>query len=332
MNEIKKMSCGNFFVLLGLIVAFMSCSEGLEGSLDDIKKEFNNSIENPVLVKPSINLDDTVETRIKYSEIHTDTNCGQLLWDIDAAGFYVDLDLSDCTINGTSFSGSSDSYGYDNNNNSIYRDGRQYIVSLTLPEAARDLSDFRADYYYDGYRGYRNLRSVSFSAAANLDRYSGTFSGCTNLTNFKMIGTGSLSVIEGGKALVRNSTELIAYPSVSGSITMNTIAAIGYSVFYRCTILTGANFPAASRIGEQAFSGCTSLTSVSFPRATNIDSYAFNGCDSLTSITIAGGISISSSQWSRFSSFRTYYLANTKPGRVERYTWNGSAWTGPVVQ
>jgi hypothetical protein len=88
-------------------------------------------------------------------------------------------------------------------------------------------------------------------------------------------GNGALSVIESGKALVKNSTELVCYPAASGSITLSSITTIGGDAFSFCTGLTSVSLPAATSIGSSAFYECTGLTSVNLPAATDIDVGAF---------------------------------------------------------
>jgi uncharacterized repeat protein (TIGR02543 family) len=123
------------------------------------------------------------------------------------------------------------------------------------------------------------LQSASFPAWAELGRLGSTyfnpFRGCTSLTSFTLIGTGSLSVIENGKALVRNGTILLAYPSASGTVTLNTVTAIDDGAFYSCTGLQSVSFPQVTSIGDMAFYRCTGLQSLNIPKATSIGMFAF---------------------------------------------------------
>ena len=132
------------------------------------------------------------------------------------------------------------------------------------------------------------LQSASFPASAELDQlfstYSNPFSGCTSLTSFTLIGTGSLSVIENGRVLVRNGTILLAYPTATGTITLNTITSIDGSAFESCTSLQSVSFPQATSIGGMAFYRCTGLQSASFPQVTSIGSSAFSTCTSLQNV------------------------------------------------
>jgi hypothetical protein len=93
--------------------------------------------------------------------------------------------------------------------------------------------------------------------------------------------------------LVRNGSELVAYPSASGAVTLpDSITSIGNQAFYGCTGLTGVSAPEAASIGQSAFNNCTGLTSVSAPAATSIGQYAFYGCTGLTGVSFPAATSI----------------------------------------
>jgi hypothetical protein len=132
------------------------------------------------------------------------------------------------------------------------------------------------------FRGCTSLESASFPATTDIS--GNPFSHCTNLTNFIVIGDGQLSAIENGKALVRNNTALIAYPSASGNIVMNNITSIGIRAFSGCTILESVSFPEVMSIAQSAFQGCTNLVSVNFPEVTGIGNQAFRDCTNLVSV------------------------------------------------
>ena len=149
-----------------------------------------------------------------------------------------------------------------------------------------------ATYIYDNaFYNCTSLTEVSFPAATNISSFK-PFGGCSSLTLFNLSGSGHLSVIEGGKALVRNNTELVSYPAASGSITLNEITSIGGYAFQNCTSLTEVSFPAATSIDYDAFENCTSLTAVSFPVAASIGRYAFINCTSLTEVSFPAATSI----------------------------------------
>ena len=256
-----------------------------------------------------------------------DSGWRNLLTAIEASGRFVNLDLTACTMTGTAF-----------NADTSVAAGKYYIVSLTLPEVARSVSGIGsttpATRHFtnltaasstgvtsidsNAFYGCTSLASISFSAAATIN--TGAFRDCTNLTIFNLTGTGDLSVIEEGRAIVRNGTELVVYPSASGAIIMDTITAIsdrvfqgntsltsvsfpavtsiGSEVFNDCTSLAWVDFPVATSIGNQAFIRNTSLTSVTFPAATEIGGIAFSGCTSLISADFPAATSIGSSAFS----------------------------------
>jgi hypothetical protein len=136
------------------------------------------------------------------------------------------------------------------------------------------------------FYGCSYLESVSFPALAELGfssgNYSNPFTSCDKLT-FTLTGTGSLSVIEDGKALVRNNTILLAYPSASGTVTMNNITSLDGRAFSGCYYLNSVNFPQATSIGSGTFSGC-GLQSINFPLVISIGSNAFSGCRDLQDV------------------------------------------------
>jgi hypothetical protein len=148
-----------------------------------------------------------------------------------------------------------------------------------------------------------SLQSVSFSASAQLIGISNSgndnpFGYCTSLTSFTLSSTGALSVIENGRALVRNETVLIAYPSASGTITMNTITSIDNGAFNGCTGLTSVTLSQTTSIGNSAFINCTNLLNASFPQAMTIGYMVFYRCNGLQNLNIPQVTSIGSHAFS----------------------------------
>ena len=140
---------------------------------------------------------------------------------------------------------------------------------------------------YDAFFGCTRLTSVSFPSAATV--MGNPFFGCTALTSITLTDSGgALSVLEDGKALILNGTELVAYPSASGDVTLSTIPIIGTTAFRGCTGLTSVSFPAATTIGNSAFYGCTGLSTLDIPGVTNIGQYAFANTGT-TELTITMG-------------------------------------------
>ena len=143
--------------------------------------------------------------------------------------------------------------------------GASSLTSVSFP-AATSIGN-------SAFSGASSLTRVSFPAATTIGN--NAFAFCINLTNFILSGTGALSVIEGGRALVRNNTELVAFPSASGSVSMPGIITVGGGAFAGANSLTSVSFPVATTIGNGAFQNASSLTSVSLPAATTIGSSAF---------------------------------------------------------
>jgi len=161
---------------------------------------------------------------------------------------------------------------------------------------------------YAAFRGCTSLQSISFPASVTLSTINPTFAGCTSLVSFTITGSGTLSVIENGKALVRNGTELVAYPSASGTVAMNTITTIGIYAFSDCTGLQGVSFPAVAVIGNYAFDGCANLQSVNFPLATTIGSNTFNGCKGLQTADFPEATNIGSMALYSCTSLQSLYI------------------------
>jgi hypothetical protein len=162
-----------------------------------------------------------------------------------------------------------------------------------------------------------------------------------------------LSTLEEDKMLIKNNTQLVAYPSASGAVMLpDSITAIGQAAFWGSTVLNSVSFPQAATIGSQAFGGCTALTSVSAPLATNIGQSAFSGCAALTSVTLGAtpptlGITIFSGITARTVTVRiptgsqTAYgvpdlpdtnFNNASTDNSWGYAFRGKGWNGTVYQ
>jgi len=248
---------------------------------------------------------------------------------ISSAGKYVALDLSLCTRsnsssdhNGLNSSGSF-SIGYNNQSGEVVSIIFPNTTSIIFPNTTTKINNC---YSF-------NLVSVSFPASVSFE--GNPFLSCYSLVSFNLSGSGALSVIENGKALVQNNTELVAYPSASGDITLNHITSIGrYAfdgcwrlisvslpatteigeyAFQNCSNLTNVSLPAAISIGDYVFSGCYNLDSVSLPAATTIGDYAFNNCTNLDSVSLPAATSIGKSTFRECSSLSSIILGIAAP-------------------
>ena len=284
----------------------------------------NNTIDNPVSLTLSLDLG---------SMPATGSGWRQLLDAINTTGKYVNLDLSDCTMTVTSF---NPDYSVTTGKNRIISivlpTAATSIAGGSIPNPTfKNFSNLKSingavttigsyAFYscstlqnagfpqttsigYDAFLDCTSLQSVSFSASAQLIGISNSgndnpFGRCISLTSFTLNDTGDLSVIENGRALVRNETVLIAYPSASGTITMNTITSIDNGAFEGCTGLTSVTFSQATSIGNSAFINCTNLLNASFPQVTTIGYMVFYRCSSLQSLNIPQVTSIGSDAFS----------------------------------
>ena len=152
--------------------------------------------------------------------------------------------------------------------------GTYYLTSVSFPQATSIGSLVFNNCHY--------LESISFHATATVSIDS--FYACSSLSSFTLTGTGPLSTIENGRALVRNHTELVAYPSASGNIILDNITTISPYAFFNTRNLTSVSFPQVTSIGEYAFAVSLNLTSVYFPQVISISEYAFYNCHGLTSV------------------------------------------------
>ena len=133
------------------------------------------------------------------------------------------------------------------------------------------------------FSGCTSLINFSFPASITLD--DNPFIGCTELV-FNPTGAGPLGIMEGGKALIRNNTELVAYPAAKGDFTLpSSITSIGKSAFSNCAALTNITLPSAIiGISVNAFEGCTGLTSLTLQHVTSIGDGAFDFCGGLVNV------------------------------------------------
>ena len=219
---------------------------------------------------------------------------------INTAGKFLNLDLSACTLAGNTFNAGTSSRGKD------------IIVSLVLPNAAKSIADVGSDeginYYFSDFNNLKSiscgkvstigdlafgkcssLTSVTLPASANLGM--NPFAYCESLETITLTGSGHLSLIDDDKALMQNN-ELITYLKASGAIALNDVTGVGAYAFVGCENLTDVSFPNAISIGEYAYSECYDLKTVNFPEVLSIGRYAFNYSNSLDSVNIPKAVNI----------------------------------------
>jgi hypothetical protein len=154
---------------------------------------------------------------------------------------FVALNLSACTMGG--------SLEFDPDISVIY--GKNWIVSLVLPDAAASIADGTGITGTDHIFNHLSaLKRVEGEYVTTIGEYA--FDRCTGL----------------------------------GSVNFPAAQTIGVAAFRDCTSLGSVSLPEAQTIGGWAFDGCTSLSSVSLPKAQTIGSSAFGGCTGLGSVSL----------------------------------------------
>ena len=213
--------------------------------LEDSASDIDNPIDLPV--------------KINLGDMDTD-DWLDLLHAINDSEQYVNLDLSLSTMSGEEFDPSA-----------LVEVGGDYIVSITLPNAAASIAEA-------SFANLDNLKSVTGRNITSIG--DDAFNFCISLTN---VSFPKAAII--GVAAFTNCTSLT-------SVSFPEAIEIGERAFYECESLISVSLPAATEIGKRAFYKCESLISVSFPEATEIGEFAFLGCESLISVEFPKALSI----------------------------------------
>jgi hypothetical protein len=127
-----------------------------------------------------------------------------LLAAIAGAGKYVELDLSRCTMSGTGFETS--------NTNSA---GKDWVVSLTLPNGARSIGAAAAD-GEPAFLGFTSLRTAGSSGITTIGP--AAFQGCASLAALNLPAAASIGFISFYNAGARVPTITLprAAPALQG--------------------------------------------------------------------------------------------------------------------
>ncbi|GBU28765.1 hypothetical protein R84B8_02327 [Treponema sp. R8-4-B8] len=243
----------------------------------------------------------------------TSENSGwkQLLNSIQSSMKYINLDLSACTMDGTSF---------DPAPTVIDATGR--IVSIILPEAATSIADGTSS--SGTFRDFFNLISISGANINTIGKYAFNYTGSVRLqtVNFPEVTT----IDEGAFYLCSNLTTL-NFPKVT---------TIGKSAFGGCIKLTTLDIPKVTSIGEEAFmrtySESTYLTITMGTTAPTLGTSLFRFLSSSITVTVkvpagATGYTPFTGTTITVSSGNTQNWANGFRGAG----WNGSAFVGEYI-
>jgi hypothetical protein len=129
------------------------------------------------------------------------------------------------------------------------------------------------------------------SLPASLTSVGNPFAGCIKLDSIAVAaGNPAYKHSADGKMILsKDGKTLIAYPSASGTVTLDGITSVGGDLaFYKCTALTTLNLPAAASIGTRAFAwtGTAALTLTLGSTPPTLGTNMFNGVDSAKNVTV----------------------------------------------
>jgi hypothetical protein len=218
-----------------------------------------------------------------HPPVHTviDDNWAALLSIIQAAGKYVDLDLSDCTMSGIDPEfdpGTADT-------------GERYIVSLVLPDMVTGVREGGSG--NPTFRYFTGLKSISGSGVLGVGGYA--FSGSTalktvNLPAAQSIGEGVFEDCNALEMLILGVTSIgehvFSKRMKLREVSLPAVESIGDYAFYLCTALETVSLPVVESIGMGAFYGCAALETVSFPVVESIGIQAFGDCTALETVSL----------------------------------------------
>jgi len=240
---------------------------GIDDIIEWLKSQPGGSISDPILLSLSIPLG--------YMPGGT---WEDLLNAIDGTGKYVNLDLSNCSINGTTFnSATANPAGYDK------------VVSIVLPNQAQNIESYSFLYFTslnqvtgmnikeiddDAFANCLSLKNVSFPLAKDIGDYA--FTGCPNLQSVNL-------------PLATNIGES-AFASCSSlqSVFLPSATSIGNGAFRNCYTLQNVNIPLIIYIGDGVFAntGIEPLTITMGFTPPTLGQYIFDGAGSGKTITV----------------------------------------------
>ena len=202
------------------------------------------------------------------------------------------------------------------------------LVEITLPECVTEIGGgaFNQCRYLQSVNNLGNistipsgcfsdcgkLQSITIPASVELIEI-GAFTGCPKLTNIVIENGNNNYFAENGAIYTTDGETLVAYPSASGELTIDSsvsrignyafngsnitsliipesVTEIEWSAFGGCEYLETVDIRAnIGTIPEWAFGSCRNLKSITIPSSVQrIESCAFAYCQNLTDISISG--------------------------------------------
>jgi len=285
-----------FILGLCLLLLFFltGCPEELENPDDDGKTE-------PGEIEPEIDLIDKIIAKINEQEgtldnpaflkleidlgimSNPESNWKIILEAIEKTEKYIDLDLSNCTLE-------SQSYSYFFPDFAVST-GKDKIVSIILPDTATDITGGTGE-SNSAFKHFTNLKHASGENIIHIGNWA--FYNCTKLeeANFPNVTEINLGVfyncINLKEANFPEAVEIIsnAFRNCKNLVSVSApkVETIGTYAFYDCTNLAEINLLAVTKIYQNAFGNCSSLTKADFPLVEILGNEAFRNCASLIEV------------------------------------------------
>jgi len=133
------------------------------------------------------------------------------------------------------------------------------LTSITIPASVTSIG-------YEAFSNCKNFTSIIIPETLTTIG-NGAFAECEKLTNIIVDANNPNYTSEDGMLFNKTKTEILAYPSARGNITIPaSVTSIRAAAFFKCTNLTSITIPASvTSVGVVAFYRCTSLTNITIP-------------------------------------------------------------------
>jgi len=219
-------------LVLALVLGMMVIGCESEDEEDPPPLEPGDRYFNPINRVESINLGDMTSP---------DSGWKQLLKSIESTGKYINLDLSACTMTGTSF-----------NPDHTFREDKRYIVSLILPNAATSIAA-GTDYYNNSFSGFGALAHIRGTNITTIEDYANFrlietayFPNVTNIGIYVFGGaeTWTTTITMGAIAPANLSKNIFSFKGFSRTYTVKVkvpSGATGYTPFTGTSITVSGN-------------------------------------------------------------------------------------------
>ena len=178
--------------------------------------------------------------------------------------------------------------------------------NITIPSTVETIET-------SAFEGCRSLTGITIPESIT-EIESNAFKNCTNLKTITVAKDNPNYLAENGILYNKDKTELIAWPSANGNITIpSTVETIGSSAFEECLSLTGVTISeGVIAIERNAFQNCKNLKNITISSSVDyIQNNAFIGCENLKSITVSENNSVYFSEFGiLYNDYEDYFDEN----------------------